>query len=288
MSALWNLTPPPPRRIVRLGPWRLESAAPQALLLPCYERWAQGARCVTRESLAHFLNRFGPPGCACAIPRDELPSGHWRNLGAVSAGRLEAMHLALYGRSLRPSAADELLHKALQSAALTPDGFSPDAFPLNSWEKDALNRMQDALYGCRESAGLLRGSYGAFPLLWCDPATRLPCKMLLDWKLAGGEPAALLPVKARSRSELLRLLPVFGWERRAAFALEGSRRKDFFLIAVQQIPPFEVWTLRLHVNSTLIRQGRSQTAFLLRCLREADWPLLTPVILEEQAVPIGC
>lgn len=286
MSALWNLTPPPPRRIVRLGPWRLESAAPQALLLPCYAQWLRACGCRTRESLIHFLHRFGPPGCACAIPRDELPPGHWRNLAAVSAGQLEAMHLALYGRALAPSPADQLLRRALRSAALAPASFSADAFCLNPAEKDALNRMLDALYGCGEGVERLRGSHGAFPLLWCDPATRLPCKTLLDWRLADGEPAALLPVKARSRSELLRLLPAYGWERRAAFALQGSRRKDFFLIAVQQMPPFGVWTLRLHVNSTLIRQGRSQTAFLLRCLREADWPLLPPV-LEEEALPVA-
>jgi hypothetical protein len=260
--------PPPPRRILRLGPWWLETAAPPVLLLPVYQHWAKVTRHRCRAHLIHYLNRYGPPGCDCAVPRDELPTGHYRRLSAVGTGLLDwARHQVHFGATPPP---ESPLARALRHALpLGPDA-DPGAYPLYPQEQATLRQMLRVLW----RQGHLPDGQGAPVLLWCDRATGLTCKL----RLGRGSPAALIPTAASERDELIGLLPVLGWGYRAAFALEGTRHTSFLLTAVQQLPPYQVWTVPIDVGSTLIQEGCQELRHLMHGIREARWPMLAPVL----------
>lgn len=112
-------------------------------------------------------------------------------------------------------------------------------------------------------------------LFWIDPETGLPLKGRLDAIVDGGDTDWLFDLKttsARSADEFFESITTYGYDRQAAFYIDGYTNLNLFelvqirfvFLAVQKQRPFDVFTVDMWYRSAMIDAARTKSRRLLQ------------------------
>lgn len=109
--------------------------------------------------------------------------------------------------------------------------------------------------------------------LWDDLQTGLPCKAKTDlWVRANGLIVDLKSTSARSYGEFLANCDSYGYDRQAAFYLDGKPEASrFVLIGVQKQKPFEVFYFEASAARGFVEGGRKKYQALLRDIQRTGF-----------------
>ncbi len=102
--------------------------------------------------------------------------------------------------------------------------------------------------------------------LWNDELTGLPCKSQTDiWVPDEGLIVDVKTTSARSYGEFLSHCEQYGYDRQAAFYLDGNPQANrFVILGVQKRAPFEVFYFEASAYRPFLENGRKKYRCLLR------------------------
>lgn len=162
---------------------------------------------------------------------------------------------------------------------------APGAIVLTHDERTAVTRMTEALRSDPRTAALLeRDGAEELPLRWEDPATGLPCKVMLDkyFETRDGAAVRVLDLKSSndpSEAGFAKAAANYGYHRQdamyrdAAQRFAGGRPVRFVFLVVRNEPPFECAVYDLDDDAVAAgrRQIRGALDRLAKHLESGDW-----------------
>ena len=133
-----------------------------------------------------------------------------------------------------------------------------------------INRMLDVLRSDDGFTNRLAKARAEQPVFWKDPITGLFCKAQLDMLIAADR--LIVDAKttgARSEEEFIMDCLRFGYDRQAAFYVDGCRAggvpiESFLIVGIQKQKPHAVFEVEMSYQDDFIEAGRKKYRRLLR------------------------
>lgn len=136
-----------------------------------------------------------------------------------------------------------------------------------------LNAMQKAVWQNKFARQVLEVGQMEQIQLWQDQQTGLPCKAQTDIWVAENE--LIVDIKttsARSYTEFLASCEAYGYDRQAAFYLDGKDgAKRFVILGVQKQAPYSVFYFEPSADRPCLEGGRKKYRGLLRGIQRTGF-----------------
>lgn len=158
------------------------------------------------------------------------------------------------------------LFHGLLLESIVPDDVSPAM-------SKQLNAMRESVLCNKFAASVLEVAQVEQVQLWEDKVTGLPCKAQLDIWVAQNE--LIVDIKttsARSYREFLKSCEEYGYDRQAAFYLDGTPgARRFVILGVQKQAPYEVFYFEASACRGCIEGGRKKYQGLLKGIQRTGF-----------------
>jgi len=182
---------------------------------------------------------------------------------AMTFGR--AFHLAV----LEPEVFSE---KVVIYTGKTKRGKSWDEFSdankgkdiITEIEFECIKGMENALFNNKDIARKLHGNKEV-PMVWQDALSSVLCKGKVDI-ITGGQIIDIKTTQDASFEAFRRSAYKYGYNRQAAFYLDGFDAKDFLFIVIEKKAPYNVGVY--HCSNDFIESGREEYSRLLMDYRK--------------------